>query len=329
MPNFPIMPPQGSDYARQVDYLFWTITALTVFFTVVVGLASLVLAIRYRASKRIDRSNAPHHNLKLEIVWSIIPLVLALVIFAWGAIQFVDAHTPPKDAMEVFVVGKQWMWHIQHSNGVRENNALHVPVNRAVKLTMISQDVLHAFYIPAFRAQYHVVPGRYTSIWFKPNKTGKYNMWCAMHCGSLHSEMGGYVYVLPEAEFEAWLANGGENPPATVRTLAEKGGDLYEKLACGTCHGPQDTPRGPSLITLLGRKRTFTDGTSAIADEKYIRESIVNPYARLTQGYESTMPEYKEQLSEEQLLQLIAYIKTLGTAQPAATATPTDPGAQR
>lgn len=316
--NFPIAPPQASQHAFDHDLLFYTITALTVFFTVVVLTLVLVFAIRYRSWKKIDRSNAPHHNLKLELGWTVIPLILGLAIFAWGAIEFVDIHEPPADAMEIFVIGKQWMWHAQHANGVRENNTLHVPVGRPVKLTMISQDVIHAFYIPAFRVQYHVVPGRYTTIWFTPTKPGRYNLWCSMHCGTQHSEMGGYVYVMPQDEFQRWLARGGERVEQVQLTMAQEGERTFNLLACGNCHGSQDGPRGPTLNGLLGRSRQFTDGSRTVADEQYIRESILNPYTRLTAGYDRTMPEYRGQLSEEKVLQLLAYIKTLGQGGPNA-----------
>lgn len=328
--NFSLFPPQASDHAAQHDWLFYTISALTVFFTLGVYVAVLILVIRYRSGNRVDRSHAPHENLKLEIAWSGIPLLLALGVFAWGAKQFVDIRIPPKNAMNVYVIGKQWMWHIQHSNGVRENNTLHLPAGQPVMFTMISQDVIHAFYIPAFRIQYHVVPGRYTMQWTTPTVPGKYHLFCAMHCGTQHSEMGGWVYVMPPADFQRWLAKGGDDVAAAHLTAEEQGADIYKKYACANCHGATDTPRGPSLYAIMGKTRKFTDGTSTVADIAYIRESIINPYAKMTAGYDNTMPVYAGQITEEQILQVIAYLNTLGGAMPNQTSTnsaPTTPGA--
>jgi len=326
--NFPIMPPQASENAVQHDWLFFAITGLTVFFTVVVYALVVFLAVRYRTGSKVDRSHPPHENIRLEVAWSGIPLLLALAVFAWGAKQFVDLRVPPKDAMNVYVIGKQWMWHIQHANGVRENNTLHLPAGRPVMFTMISQDVIHSFFIPAFRIQYHVVPGRYTMQWTTPTVPGKYNLFCSMHCGTQHSEMGGYVYVMPPAEFQEWLAKGGEKVSALKLTMEEQGADLYKKFSCANCHGPTDTPRGPSLYALLGKTRKFTDGSSAVADEAYLREAILNPYHKLNEGYENTMPVYQGQITEEQVLHLVAYLKTLGGVAPAAATAPTSTSEQ-
>lgn len=320
MLNFPIMPPQASEHAKDHDVLFFAITALTIFFTVVVLSAVLYFAIRYREGSKANREGATDHNTKLEIAWSVIPLILALAMFGWGAQQWVDLHDAPEDAIEIFVVGKQWMWHVQHANGVRENNELHVPTGRPVKLTMISQDVIHAFYIPAFRLQWHVVPGRYTSMWFTPTKPGRYNLWCAMHCGTLHSEMGGYVTVMKPVEFQEWLARGGSNPDQQRVSFEVAGKRLYDQLACGNCHTGEDTLRGPTLYGLFGRERLMADGAKVVANEEYIRDSILNPYMRITKGYANTMPEYKGQLNETQVLQLIAYMKSLGAATPSTPA---------
>lgn len=314
--NFPLMPPQASEHAVKHDWLFFVITGLTVLFTVIVYAMVLILAIRYRSGNKVDRSHAPHENLKLEIAWSGFPLILAIGVFAWGTKQFVDLRVPPKNAMNVYVIGKQWMWHIQHSNGVRENNTLHLPAGKPVMFTMISQDVIHAFYIPAFRIQYHVVPGRYTMQWTTPTVPGKYHLFCAMHCGTQHSEMGGWVIVMPPAEFQQWLAKGGTEVAAQHMTSEEQGADWYKKFSCANCHGPTDTPRGPSLYALFGKTRKLADGTTAVADEAYIRESILNPYDKLTAGYDNTMPVYNGQVTEEQVLQIMAYLKSLGSVEP-------------
>jgi cytochrome c oxidase subunit 2 len=312
---FPLAPTQASEYAKQYDPLFYAITLLTIFFTVAVMSVVVFFAIRYKAGSKADRSRPQHENLKLEIAWSLPPLLLGLFIFAWGAALFVGVRRPPANALNIFVIGKQWMWHIQHPNGVREMNELHVPEGVPVKLTMISQDVIHAFYIPQFRVQYMVIPGRYTYEWFTATKPGRYYLFCAMHCGTQHSEMGGYVYVMPKAEYAAWLEHGGSTPSPTIQTMAQKGEELYTQLNCMNCHGATDTERAPSLVGIYNKPVKVDNGSVATADDNYIRESIVNPYAHIVQGYTNTMPQYtagsKGQLSEEQLQEMVEYIKSL------------------
>jgi cytochrome c oxidase subunit 2 len=316
--NYPLSPPQASNLAPANDAIFGLITALTLFFTVVVLLMVLIFAIRYRRGSSANRDNIVHHSQKLEYLWSIPPLILGLVIFAMSAREFVTMRTPPKDSMEIFVIGKQWMWHIQHPNGVRENNTLHVPLGKPVKLTMISQDVIHAFYVPAFRQQYHVIPGRYTTIWFTPTKEGRYPLFCNMYCGTQHSEMGGYVYVVTQAEYAKWLARGGDEKKPSVKTLADQGHETFKRLRCDNCHGINDNERGPTLNGIIGTQRKFTDGSSTAANDDYLRESIVNPFAKITQGYENTMPPDYKTLSEEDLRGLIEYLKSLGVRTPPA-----------
>lgn len=318
--NFPIMPDQASDFAPEYDKLFWMTTALTVFFTGAVGLMIIVLAIRYRKGNRVNRHNPADHHMALEVTWTTIPLVLGLVMFFWAAKLFVTSRTPPKDALEIFVVGKQWMWHLQHPNGIRENNTLHVPVGKAVKLTMISQDVIHSFYIPQFRIKQDVLPGRYTSQWFRPTKVGKYNLFCTEYCGTQHSEMGGYVHVMTTADYQKWLASGGENPDVAPVTMEQAGKKLYDRLACGNCHTAEDTERAPTLFGLMGKTRKLANGQTVVADNAYIRESILNPYDKITHGYDRTMPAYEKDLTEEQVLELIAYIRSMGSTAPSTPA---------
>lgn len=321
--NLQIYPEAASERAVEHDQLFLFISALTVFFTVVVGAVLLFLAVKYRCTNaKVDRSNAPYHNTRLEVAWSVVPLLLAMLVFFWSTKQFVSLTNAPKDATDMFVIGKQWMWHVQHANGIRENNEMHVPVGRPIRLTMISQDVIHAFYIPEFRIQWHVVPGRYTQMWFTPTKPGRYHIFCAMHCGAQHSEMGGYVYVLPQAEFQKWVENGGNRFQPQPKTMAEAGKQMWDKYACGSCHGAKDNERGPSLYALFNSKRRLKNGEEVVADADYIRDSIYNPAAKMTAGYENTMSPYtKEQISEEQMLNLIEYIKTLGIAPSAPSGT--------
>jgi len=311
--NFPLMPPQASEDAVKYDYLFGTITLLTIIFTIVVYVMVIVLAARYRAGTKVDRKNPPTHSTSLELLWTGVPLILALGIFYWSASHYINVRTMPKQAIDIFIIGKRWMWHTQHMNGLRENNEITVPVDKDVKLTMISQDVIHALFIPAFRAQYHVVPGRYTQLAFKANKTGRFKMLCAMHCGTQHSEMVGYVNVLSQKDFAEWEAKGGNRYKPTVKTLAEKGAQVWQEKNCGSCHGATNTVKGPTLHGILGKTRKFTNGSSQVANEDYLRLSILEPYSLITAGWDKTMPAYKGQMTEEDVLSLISYMKTLGT----------------
>lgn len=314
--NFPLNPPAASTFAGQYDTLFYVLVGLTVFFTLLIVVGVLAFAYRYRQGSPADRSRPVYEDLRLELGLLTVPTVLGLIIFYWGATQYIHMRTPPKDAQDVFIVGKQWMWHAQHPNGVRENNELHVPVGRNVRLTMISQDVIHAFYIPAFRTQMMVVPGRYTTMWFNATQPGEYHLFCNMYCGTQHSEMGGKVVAMRPADYAAWLQNGGESAPPM--TMAQRGEKLYNgRLACNNCHGVQDNPRGPSLVNLIGKKRVFSNAPPQIADEEYVRESILRPYNKLTVGYGQEMPAYESELvqgklTEENVLELIAYIKSMG-----------------
>lgn len=319
--NFSLAPPNASNFSTPHDIVFYTLLGLTLLFTGIVGILVLIFAIRYRAGSKVSRHRPVHEHLPIEITWSVIPLVLGLVVFFMGAKLFVDMRTMPKDAEEVFVVGKQWMWHIQHPNGVRENNTLHVPLNKPVRLTMISQDVIHAFYVPAFRVQYHVVPGRYTDLWFTPTKAGTYPIYCNMYCGTQHSEMVGEVYVMPQQEYAAWMSNGGDSGPRL--TMEQAGAAAWARLGCnnGGCHGSTNGVRGPSLDAIYGTTRKFADGTTAVANEAYLRESILQPYNHITSGYENTMPSYEEQITEDDVLNLLAYIKSLGQTVPKAGTT--------
>jgi cytochrome c oxidase subunit 2 len=317
--NYPVAPPSASNFASEYDLVFYGLVILTVVFTAIVAFFVLLFAIKYKQGTKIDRSRPVHEHLPLELTWSVIPLLLGLVMFFLGAKLFVKMRTPPKDAMEVFVIGKQWMWHIQHSNGVRENNTLHVPIGVPVKLTMISQDVLHAFYIPAFRVQYHVVPGRYTMEWFTATKPGEYHLFCGMYCGTQHSEMVGTVVAMEQKDFARWLANGGNN--VQPMTMEQSGAKAFAARGCANCHTGKDTERAPTLYGLYGRQSRMQDGQVMNVDDAYLRESILNPWNRITAGYINTMPVYADQISEEEVLSLIAYMKSIGGP---AAATPAE-----
>lgn len=316
--NFPLSPPTASNFAQEYDVLFYTLVALTLFFSAVVAIAVIFFAIRYRKGTKADRSRPMYENLFLELTWTIVPLVLGLIMFYFGTSLYVKMRTPPKNATEIFVIGKQWMWHIQHGNGVRENNTLHIPVGRPIKLTLISQDVLHAFYIPAFRVQEHVVPGRYTQLWFTATQAGEYHLFCNMYCGTQHSEMGGKVVAMEPKDFAEWLANSGQS--SAPLSMEQAGAKIYNKVGCNNCHGAEDTLHAPSLYGIYNKRRVFADGTSLIADEEYLRSSILRPYDHITAGYGETMPVYEGQLTEEDVLNLVAYIKVLGTGLAASPA---------
>jgi cytochrome c oxidase subunit 2 len=253
-----------------------------------------------------------HGSLTLELAWTFIPFVLSMVMFGWGAKVFFDLASPPANAMEVFVVGKQWMWKVQHPEGVREINELHVPVGRPVRLTMGSEDVIHDFFIPAFRVKMDVVPGKLTTMWFEATELGSYHIFCAEYCGTKHSGMIGTVFVMTPQDYEAWLAGG-----RSTGTAAQNGERLFTDLACVTCHKPDSSGRGPSLLGVFGSKVTLTDGRTVVADENYLRESIMNSQAKIVQGYQGIMPTFQGMVTEENLIQLIAYIKTLKPAEKA------------
>lgn len=308
--NFPLAPPQASTFAKQHDMVFYMLCALSVLFTLIVSVAIIFLSVRYRVGNKVDRSRPLYEDMRLELTWTFIPLLLGLVMFWFGARLFVTMRTPPKDSQEIFCVGKQWMWHFEHPNGVRENNTLHVPVGKPVKLTMISQDVIHALYIPAFRVQMHVVPGRYTQLWFTATQAGTYHMFCAMYCGTQHSEMGGTVVAMEPKDYANWIANGGES--VAPMTMEQAGQRIYNRVGCNNCHADVSTPRAPSLVGIANSTRTFTDGTKMVANDEYLRESILRPWNHITAGYDQSMPAYDGQLTESDVLNLIAYIKSLG-----------------
>lgn len=313
MLNFPIFPSQASSYAGEVDLLYFFIVAVTVFFTVTISLAVLFLAIRFRRRHK-DEVGAPiHGSLVLELTWTIIPLIIALVIFGWSAQVFFTMSRIPNQAMEISAVGKRWMWKFQHITGQREINALHLPLGQPVKILIASEDVIHSLYFPSFRVKMDAVPGKWTSLWFEPTQTGTFHIFCAEYCGNNHSGMIGTVTVMEPRDFQAWLAGGRqEGPPAQL------GERLFSQLACNTCHLETNQGRGPSLKDLMGTQVKLQNGQTVTVDETYIRESILNPQAKLVEGYQPLMPTFQGLVSEDGLMQLLAYLKTL--SKPAAEA---------
>ena len=318
-------PIAASAFAEDVDKLFFVLVALTVFFTLLVGGLLMFLAIRYRRGSNVDRSRPVGHNTLLEAAWSLGPLVLALGIFVWAAKLFAGVYAVPPNAKEVFVIGKQWMWHLQHANGIRENNELHIPVDEPVRFTMISQDVIHDFFVPEFRLQRQVEPGHYSTFWVQPTRVGRYHLYCNMYCGTQHSEMGGWVYVMSKADYQAWLASGGAKPvavgginsPTGGLTMAQQGAALYNQYQCSSCHSSEAVGRGrgPSLANIYGKSRQMADGRVLKADDGYLRNAMLYPNEYALAGWPQGMPAYKGVLTEQQVLQINAYIKTIGTGE--------------
>lgn len=310
MSNFPLFPEQASTFARQVDGLYALMVGLTAFFCLLVFSLVAYFAIKYRRRSDDERPRPIHGSLPLELLWSIIPLILAMVVFAIGATVYFNMFRMPPDPLDIYVVGKQWMWKVQHSEGKREINELHVPLGQAVRLTMTSEDVIHDVFIPAFRVKKDVVPGLYTTLWFKATKTGEYHLFCAQYCGTNHSRMVGRVVVMTPEEYESWLAGG-----VSGESMTDAGSRQFQQLGCSTCHKEDGSGRGPVLRGIAGRPVPLSSGTTVVADDAYLRESLLNPTAKVVTGYQPIMPTFQGQVSEETLMQIIAYIKSLSAAK--------------
>jgi cytochrome c oxidase subunit 2 len=304
--GFPLFPNQASTMATQVDGLFFFLVGVSVFFAALIFIVIIVFAVKYRRRSENEQPQEIHSDLRLEILWTVIPLGLTLVMFVWGAKLFFIINDPPANSLEINVVAKQWMWKVQHPEGQLEIDELHIPVGRPVKLIMTSQDVIHDFFVPAFRVKKDVLPGRYTTVWFEATVPGEYHLFCSQYCGTQHSLMIGRIVVMPLTEYQAWLSGG-----ATGVSLATAGERLFQRLGCNTCHVESGAGRGPSLVGLFGKTVKLAGGHSVTADETYIRESIVNPQAKIVAGYEPIMPTFKGLISEDGLLQILAYLRTL------------------
>jgi len=316
--TFPLFPEQASTHAGMVDNLYFFLIAVTIFFSLLISLMIVYFAVKYRRARH-PKAVPIEGNLTLELLWSGIPLGISMVLFVWGAMVFFHAQRPPRGAIEIYAVGKQWMWKFQHMDGQREINELHVPVGRNVKLTLTTEDVLHNFGLPEFRTKIDVVPGRYTYLWFQPTKPGKYHLFCQEYCGLNHSGMGGWVYVMEQRDFDNWLSGN-----VSGQTPVEMGQDLFmNKLGCASCHtgGPQQ--RGAKLEGIFNHDVKLVGGTTVKADEQYIRNSILNPAQQVVEGYQPIMPTFKGQVTEEQLNALIAYIKSLSPASAGSTSSTT------
>lgn len=341
-----IFPERASSVAGDVDLIFTVVTGLSFFFSVVVAVLIVVFAIRYRRTKPAARFVETHEGRGagatwvLEASWIVVLLVLSLSVFGWGARLYVRMAQLPANAMDVYVVGKQWMWKFQHPTGQTEIDELHVPVNFPVRLTMISEDVIHSFYVPAFRVKQDVIPGQYTTTWFEATQPGEYHLFCAEYCGTDHSRMIGRVVVLEPTAYQQWLSGraigGGTGAipedqgrtgteTQTASTMTDAGGALFESLGCHTCHREDNSGTGPSLVERWGGQVPLEDGQEITFDENYVRTSILDPQAHIHAGYPPVMPTFEGQIDESELLQLIEYIRSLsgtGNEGAGAAATP-------
>ena len=307
--SFPLLPESASTLSGDVDALYFYLCGVTIFFTLLISGVIIFFVLRYRRRNPFEIPRPIEGSTKLETLWSVIPLLIAMSFFVWGAGLYYREYRPPANAIEIYVVGKQWMWKFQHATGQREINELHVPVGRKIRLIMATEDVIHDVFLPSFRIKADVVPGRYTTEWFEATKPGRYHFFCAEYCGMNHSGMGGYVVVLEPTEFENWLSgNANQMSPAAA------GQQMFESLGCASCHGANaEGGRGPALLGVYGSNVVLNNGQTARADEAYVRESILNPQAKIVSGFGPIMPSFQGQLSEEQLLQLVAYVKSLST----------------
>ncbi len=303
----PLFPEQASTFAWQVDILYFYMLAVSTVVGIGIVVAIIFFFVKYREKEKYATGAEIHGSIGLETTWSIIPFIFSMTVFVGGAYVFYNQTRPPADTTEIYVVGKQWMWKFQHGSGQREINELHVPVGRNIKLTMTTEDVLHDVYIPAFRTKMDVIPGRYTTLWFNATKPGKYHLYCAEYCGLNHSGMGGWVYVMEQRDFDNWLSGN-----VSGQTPVQAGQDLFQnKLGCATCHQGGQNQRGAQLEGVYGTDVKLTNGQTVKADDEYIRNSILNPGGQIVEGYQPIMPTFKGQVTEEQLVSLVAYIKSL------------------
>lgn len=308
--DFPLFPEQASTVAGSVDTLYIFLVILTGSVSVAIWIAVFYFAIKYRRRPDNELAQEIEPPTSLELAWTIIPGIIFLGIFVWGAYVYFRIQRPPDNALEVYATGRQWMWKFQHPSGQREINSLHVPVNRAVKITMASEDVVHSLWFPAFRVKRDVLPSRYVTMWFQATKTGRFHIFCAEYCGTEHSKMVGSVIVMDPVEYQRWLAGGEEG------SLASQGEKLFQKFACNTCHTNDATARGPVLAGIYGSQVMLGSGDVIVADDNYIRESILNPQAKVAAGFLPIMPTFQGQVTEEDLLKLLAYVKSLAPPQP-------------
>jgi cytochrome c oxidase subunit 2 len=315
--GIPLFPAQASTVAPSVDRLYFLILAVTAFFALATVIAVAIFAVTYRDETGEKVGAAIHGSIPLELGWSIIPFVIAMGIFVYSTVVYFDLIRPPAETLEIYSTGKRWMWRFQHLDGKSEINELHVPKGRAVRVTFTSEDVLHSLYFPSFRVKADAIPGRYSSVWFEATETGEFHLFCAEYCGTRHSGMIGKVVVLEPEAYQAWLSGNDGQP------LAARGQQLFQQLACVTCHLDDNTGRGPSLAGVFGTSVKLEDGGTAIVDDSYIRESILTPHVKTAAGYQPLMPTFQGQINEEGVMGLIEFIKSkAAVARPAVASAP-------
>ncbi len=311
MTDFPLFPEQASSVAPLVDGLYLFLVVVTGAVSLLIWLVIFYFAIKYRRRPDNELAQEQEPPAILEMTWTVVPLIIFIGIFVAGAWVFLRMQVVPRNALEVYATGRQWMWKFQHPSGQREINTLHVPVNRPVKITMASEDVIHSLWFPAFRVKNDVLPNRYRTMWFQATKTGRFHIFCAEYCGTMHSGMGGWVEVMEPTAYQRWMAGGTEG------SMASQGETLFQKYACNTCHTNDATGRGPVLLGLFGKSVALNNGQTIVADENYVRESILNPQAKIAAGFGPIMPTFQGQVNEDDLLKLIAYVRSLGAAKSA------------
>lgn len=313
-----MIPVQASTGAGQVDALYFYLVVVSGIMTIAIFACVLFFAVRYRRRDPDEIPRPNHGSTALEITWSVIPFLFMLVMFAWGTKLYFENYTPPNDALDIYVVGKQWMWKVQHPEGQREIDELHVPTGHPVRVILASEDVIHSFYIPAFRLKHDVVPGAYYTYWFQPTEPGRYHIFCAEYCGTNHSRMIGWVTVMDPAAYQDWLAAN-----ATAESMLDQGRKLYSQYGCAGCHEMHSAGPAPSLHNLFGHPVVLANGSTVTADENFIRKSILNPGSNPVKGYApNVMPVYEGQINEEDLLDLLVYIKSLSQPGEAAGVNP-------
>jgi len=303
--DFPLFPESASDVAKYVDGLYLGLVVITGTVSLLIWLVIFYFAVKYRRRPDNELAQEQEPPAALEMTWTVVPTLIFITIFIAGSWVYFRLQRVPSNALEVYATGRQWMWKFQHPTGQREINTLHVPVNRPVKITLASEDVIHSLWFPAFRVKNDVLPNRYRTMWFQATKTGRFHIFCAEYCGTLHSGMIGWVEVMEPTEYQRWLAGGTEG------SLASQGEKLFQKYACNTCHTNDATGRGPVLAGLAGKTIALADGRSTVADDNYIRESILTPTAKVAAGFQPIMPAFQGQVSEEDLIRLLAYVKSM------------------
>lgn len=302
------LPPAESTLAPEIDGLFYFVYWISVVIFVLVILAMAYFTVKYRRRKADEMPGHVEESKLLEASWIVVPTILTMIVFTWGFQSFLKLGTAPPGSYEIIVRAKKWLWEFEYPNGTVATNELRVPVGRNVRLVMSSQDVLHSFFVPVFRVKQDVLPNRYSSVWFNAINEGEHQIFCTEYCGTQHSGMLAKVMVLPVDEFNEWVESGGGN--FDEMPLPEYGAALYQQQACFTCHSIDGTQViAPTFQGLFGKQRSFVDGGSAIADENYLRESILNPSAHIVQGFNPIMPASYSGLDERQISALIAFIQ--------------------